>query len=526
MTGRPSRALAATVALLIGLGVFFRLHGLDQKVFWHDEVYTKIFAAGYQSRDWQATLFTGEVIDVEVLQGFQRHDPHKGLADTVRGLAQDEPQHPPAYYLLARLWVSWFGDSVATLRLLSALLGLLALPAMGWFAHELFGSRRVAWTAVVLLAVSPFFVLYAQEAREYVLWGGLTLAANAQLLRAIRRTEARSRKWALDWGTFALLTALSLYTAFSAAAVIFGQVLTICLRERMHLTRVSLSAAGAMGVAALLFLPWAVVLYARLEAFEASMAWSRDIVIPRTELLALLASNLTRPTIDLWPEAQGLVWLGVGAALLLWVAATVALVRRVPGRRALLPLCVAIVPLLLLLGPDLQFGGIRSISARYLTPTLLVGLVAIAGLTGRDAARWRTGLLAIVIGAGLLSCAHNARLSTVWTKGVSIHLPVAAEHINRSTSPLVIGNRERHNPGNLLALSALLHAGASVQFLAMQDPTPPLPTGFDAIYLFSPTPTYLEDLETLQGVTPRLLHHDLHMELYQAGGDGAHPMPP
>ena len=515
VTGRPSRAQAATVVILIALGVFFRLYGLEQKVFWHDEVYTKFFAAGYQSHDWQTTLFTGQVLDVEQLQQFQRHNPDKGIADTVRGLAQDEPQHPPGYYVLARLWVSWFGDGIATLRLLSALLGLLALPAMWWLAHELLGSRRAAWTAVVLLAVSPFSVLYAQEAREYVLWGVLTLASNAMLLRAIRRTEAGASRWALDWGAFALLTAVSLYTAFSAAAVILGQVLAICLRERMRFTRVSSSAASAMAVAALLFLPWAVVLHARLEAFQASMAWSRDIVIPRTELLALLASNLSRPVIDLWDDAQGAAWVAVGASTVLLVAATITLLRGIPWRRAVLPLCVAGVPLLLLLVPDLLYGGIRSISARYLTPTFLMGSLAVAFLTGRDAARWRTALLVGVVAAGMLSCAHNARRPAVWTKGISINLPGVAEQINRSTSPLVVGNRERHNPGNLLALSTLLRDDASIQFLAMQDPTPRLPPGFEHVYLFSPTPTYRKALESLENVSTQRLHHDLHMELWQ-----------
>ncbi len=514
MTGRPSRALAATVVFLIALGVFFRLHGLDTKVFWHDEVYTKFFAAGYQSHDWQTTLYTGQVLDVEQLQQFHRHDPDRTVADTVRGLARDEPQHPPLYYVLARLWVSWFGDAVATLRLLSALLGLLALPAMWWLADELFRSRRVAWTAVVLLAVSPFFALYAQEAREYVLWGVLTLAANAQLLRAIRRTEARERA-AIDWGAFALLTAASLYTAFSAAAVILGQVLYICARERLRFTRVSLSAAASMATAAALFLPWAIVLHARLEAFQASMAWSRDITIPRTELLSLLASNLSRPTIDLWPDAHGAAWFAVAAAVALLAAASVAMVRGIPWKRSALPLAVALTPLLLLLVPDLLYGGIRSISARYLTPTFLVGLLAIAWLCGRDAARWRSALLAIVLAAGALSCAHNARQSVVWTKGISFGLPVVADQINRTTSPLVIGNRERHNPGNLLALSQMLRDDASVQFLAMQDPIPPLPDGFGAIFLFSPTPTHIAELEAREGVTIHRLHHDLHLELWR-----------
>ena len=201
-------------------------------------------------------------------------------------------------------------------------------------AWELFDDRRVAWAAVLAVALSPYFVLYAREAREYALWGALTLAANAQLLRALRHTTASTRRQIAEWGAFALLTALSLYTAFSAAGVILGQVLFICWRERLRFTWASLSAAGAMAVAALLFLPWALVLHARLEAFQASMAWSRDIVIPRTELLSLLASNLSRPLVDGWADASGAAWIAVAAAVLLLAVATASLLRAAPGKAA------------------------------------------------------------------------------------------------------------------------------------------------------------------------------------------------
>ncbi len=500
-------------------GVFFRLHALDRKVFWHDEVYTTSFAAGYQSHDWQEALFNGDVLPVDALRRFQRQDPSRGLIDTVAGLARDEPQHPPLYYALARLWVSWLGDGVGRLRLLSALLGLLALPAIWVLADELCCDRRVAGTAAALLAVSPYFVLYAQEAREYALWGVLTLASTAQLLRAIRFADAPWRRRTLEWGAFALLTALSLYTAFSAAAVILGQIAWICGRERFRPTRVSLGAAAAMAVAALLFLPWAVVLFARLDAFRASMAWSRDITIPRAELLSIAATNLSRPFVDGWDDPHGAAWAAVVAAGALVAASGIGLARGVSGRRGWLAVAVGATPLALLIVPDLLFGGIRSVSARYLCPTAAMSVLAVAWLLGRAGPRWRTVLLSTVAAAGVLSCLHNDGQRAVWTKGISLHLPEVADLINRSPAPLVVGNRERHNPGNLLALSRRLRDDASVQFLAMDEPLRPLPTGFGAVYAFSPTPTWRAEIEARDGVTFCPLLQDLHLELWQLGSE-------
>ncbi|MFH1468349.1 MAG: hypothetical protein ABIO70_28430 [Pseudomonadota bacterium] len=51
-------------------------------------------------------------------------------------LAADEPQHPPAYYLLARGWVGLFGDGIRALRVLSVLIPLLGLPALWWLVRD------------------------------------------------------------------------------------------------------------------------------------------------------------------------------------------------------------------------------------------------------------------------------------------------------------------------------------------------------------------------------------------------------
>lgn len=489
----------AVLAILL-FAVLARFPGLDSKVFWHDELYTTSFVAGYQSHDWEEALFTGEVLPVTDVHRFLRSAPDRSLWDTVRGLAADEPQHPPGYYSLARLWTRLLGDGYARLRLLSALLGLLAVPAGAWLAWEVFGDRRAALLAALLLAASPFFVLYSQEAREYAAWSTLTLLANAQLLRSLREGGGA------NWLGFSLLTAASLYTALSSAGVILGQVLYVVLRERRP-TRTALSAAAAMAFAAALFLPWALVLQAGWASFSRSMEWSRVITVPRWELLSLFGSNLSRALVDFWHDAHGEAWVAVAAAVAVLAWGAVDSLRRDP-KTALLLATTATIPIAMLLVPDLLFGGIRSISARYVTPTLLGLLILLAGALVR-----RPRLAAAVALVMVASCVHNARLDTAWTKGISLNLGGVRDAVASVEEPLVIAHLERHHPGNLLALAATLQEG-HVQFLRIPDPDPSVPPGHPNVFLLSPNPDWRAALEA-RGHRIEPLHHDLHLELWR-----------
>ncbi len=513
-TLRSWRALGVALALLLGLGL--RFQGLDTKLFWHDEVYTRLFAAGVPAQEWKQILFSGQVLPLARVHALQQHRPDRSVVDTVRGLARDEPQHPPVYYVLARAWVSLLGGGVATLRALSALASLLSLPASFWLCLELFRSRRIAWIGAALVALSPFLLLYAQEAREYALWTAFVAASCAALLRALRRsaqpgTPARQLAWA--WATFSLLTTLGLYTSFSMAAVVLAQVIFVLLRFRLRPGRPALLCAASMAASALLFLPWALTLLRHYEAFQASMAWSRTISVPRLQLLGILAQNLGRPVVDLWPDYGSLgCALSTGVALLLLLAALAALLRWAPRPALLLLLLLLLLPVALLLVPDLLLGGIRSLSARYLSPSLLAVLLALAFLLGTERLdrRLRAGLGALVFGLCVASSLNNAGKQVVWTKGISVSLPQAAAAVNSSHNPLVVGHWEHHHPGNLLALCGLLQPGASVQLLPSEGEYR-LPDHDGDIFLFSPPGWRREAL----GLPATLLVEDLHLQLWR-----------
>ena len=127
---------------LLTLGIFLRFVNIDHKVYWHDEVYTSIRISGYTGDEVGREIFTGKIIGIQKLQKYQQISSDKGLDDTIKALCE-HPEHPPLYYLIARLWIQLFGSSVATIRSLSAIISLLAFPCIYWLCRELFDSPWV-----------------------------------------------------------------------------------------------------------------------------------------------------------------------------------------------------------------------------------------------------------------------------------------------------------------------------------------------------------------------------------------------
>ena len=83
--------------------------------------------AGYTKTEFTEKFVNGSVISVQELQVYQQLNTERGFKDTIRSLANENPEHPPLYYAIARLISQLFGTSVTTIRSLSAIISLLAL---------------------------------------------------------------------------------------------------------------------------------------------------------------------------------------------------------------------------------------------------------------------------------------------------------------------------------------------------------------------------------------------------------------
>jgi uncharacterized membrane protein len=77
-----------------------------------------------------------------------------------------ENLHGPLHALVLHGWMTLFGTSEAAIRFPSALASIASLAAF-WFLSRRLWGRAVAWIGLALMALAPFHVGYAQEARNY-----------------------------------------------------------------------------------------------------------------------------------------------------------------------------------------------------------------------------------------------------------------------------------------------------------------------------------------------------------------------
>jgi uncharacterized membrane protein len=444
----PPTWLRFLVIVLLVLGVFFRFVNLDLKVYWHDEAVTSMHLAGYTGEYVRQQVFNGGVIGVKDLLKYQYPAPETSIMDTIRILIIEDPQHPPIYFVLARLWMYWFGNSVAVIRSVSALISLLVFPCIYWLCIELFESSLVGWVAVALSAVSPVFVVFAQEAREYSLLMVAILLSSAALLRAMRvKTKA---SWIVYAATvafglyslpFILLTAIAhgvylfcvngvsdreAYTA-TGNAMLFdhasqtlratqgaseraSEVATlgsvnpapsepsVAAERSEHLQASHLRASGfrwsktiaayllALLAGFLAFTPWILLTFNSLRKAQASTAWS-STKVPVSRLVKSWAGNISRVFFDINLDASASAIYTIPPVLILLILVCYSfyfLCRTTPKKVYLFILTMIGVPALTLVLPDLIWGGLRSTVPRYLVPCFPGILLAVAYLFGSN----------------------------------------------------------------------------------------------------------------------------------------------
>ena len=166
-----------------------------------------------------------------------------------------DPLCPPLYPLVLNRWMAVFGDSDLTIRLLSMVFSLSSLVVLFVLVKNLFGFQTAIFVSIVQ-AVSPFDILYAQEARMYsltVLASAVSCGAFIWLIKQ-RSSTGRSLCGLLVYvgSTWALIN--SHYTALFILVFqgLFGT--WYCLRQR--LLRLYTCLVCSWVCIFLLWLPW------------------------------------------------------------------------------------------------------------------------------------------------------------------------------------------------------------------------------------------------------------------------------
>lgn len=486
---------------ILALGVFFRFFNLDKKVYWIDETYTSLRISGYRETELIQNVFNGRVVSVAELQKYQHPNSEKGLTDTIQSLAIESPQHPPFYYVMARFWVQFWGYSVTAIRSLSALISLLLFPCIYWLCLELFQSAPIGWTAIALIAISPFHVLYAQEAREYSLWTVTTALSSAALLRAMRLNTKGS------WLIYAVSLATSLYTFLFSWFVVLGHIIYVFVTAKFRWSQRIKAYLLSSLLGLLVYAPWFWVTASNISHIQTSASWATTR-IKNNFLLSRWLLDTSRLFFDLNQKEFAIPTILV---LLISAYAVYFFCRLAPKNAQLFLGTLIGVQGLALLLPDTILGGLRSANPRYLIPCYL-GLELIVAywlvtqfkfVKKRWQERlWTMSAIALFLG-GIISCTVSSQSVLWWNKNPIKHKhnTLMAQIVNQSDRPLLISDNSTLISDcfacRIIALSYNLDPKVKLQ-LVKEPNTPKIPPGFSDVFAFTPDENLLRRISHQQ----------------------------
>lgn len=511
------------IVTVLVLGVCFRFVNLDGKVFWHDETFTMLRVSGYTASEVKREVFNGRVIDSQSLTKFQGVNNDRSLIDTINSLALEDPQHPPLYYILARFWVAIFGNSVTAIRSLSAVISLLLIPSMYWLCYLLFRVPLGAPViAVALTLCSPVVYVYSTEAREYILWAVTILLSSACLLRAIQHEESQEVKYPVfNWGIYALSLALSMYTFLLSGFVAIAHAIYVIITAKFKWTRTVEAFVTAMLVSFLFASPWLIIVVTNLYRFNITSEWTQA-PIPLTNLIQSWLLQVTRIFFDFNWNLDNIFQYLAALFTVGFVSYAVYFVYvRTNIKVWLFLITLIFIPALPLVIPDLIVGGMRSVSERYLLPSYLGIIIAVAyflsyqvndGIFSRRQIWYRVTVA--MLSLAIISIAVNSQADTWWNKVVSYGNPEVARIINQHQGVVLISDDTGINYGNVFSLSYLL--SPDVRFLLVREKMAPKVTNLSSsVYVLNPSSRLQHDIERVYGSRMNRVYSDRFYSLYK-----------
>jgi uncharacterized membrane protein len=422
---------------MILLGSGLRFTGLNRKQFWKDEASTAMITSGRCIYE----LFgdsKGGVYAAGSFMDLQKSASDRGFRNAFFRVLSDESTHSPLYYLASNVWRDVFGDSEGAIRSFSGFLSLALIPGIYFLCEALFESSTAGWIGALLTAVSPYQFLFAQEAREYILWLVITVWSSVALLKGL-------------WRRYVVLCVIDIYSSMLAIFVAIGQVCFVMIdrgfkkSEKVRSRFFWWTRIGTLAIS----LPIIINMFAHFVDIRHSTYWMESSPGFVKYVKAVL-SGLYRVFFDLnLPPGQltehpfqviAIICILAGEAFALFY-----FFRSARRRSKLFIGILMITALLPTMGLDLILGGRRALSARFLlTFYLSLQLVVVYGLnrlfSDSDRRRRIFGLgttIALSL-LGLLSIYTNSQSNTWWNKGVTGDYRVMAAALSKAPYPLVI----------------------------------------------------------------------------------------
>lgn len=156
--------------------------------------------------------------------------------------------HPPVYYTSIRGWMTLAGNTEFALRFLSVVAGVLLVASMAAIGRMIWDAR-LGLLAAALVALNPYQIFYAQDARSYPLVTLLGVLSTISLWQALRTGAWRY------WVAYGLTTLLGIYTHYYAFFIVVFQGLFVTWDWRRRRSFPWQYATIGL-VVVVLFLPW------------------------------------------------------------------------------------------------------------------------------------------------------------------------------------------------------------------------------------------------------------------------------
>jgi 4-amino-4-deoxy-L-arabinose transferase-like glycosyltransferase len=334
----------------------------------------------------------------------------EGASEPVRSILRGHGAdfHPPLYFLALHFWQRVFGPGEYATRALSVIASAAAILLTAAVARDAGLTRP--WVASLLLALSPFWVLFCGMARYYGLSAMFFLMTLLALSSAIRVGSAAR------WVTYAVILALDGYTNYlMLAAVMVTHAVWV---YRFH-RRCTLRWVLAVSLAALLLIPLAALV---LEQTRGMIMWGERASFAGQWRAALVA--LVYPFFVLAVSETVLPW-RYWLAIPLLVASGFLVARSARPRLHIALGCgiVAGLVVVVLIARSLPLVYLPS-RLLFLAPIWAVLLAAGAERSGR-AGRLALLVLALGYGGGLWNLArgadyHNVTYLVPWRQIVEV----------------------------------------------------------------------------------------------------------
>lgn len=171
-----------------------RIALLDQKNLWFDEVFS-----------WNITLTSFYEIVVRTTNDI----------------------HPPLYYFILKIWIFLFGDSIFTMRLLSAICTSLAVFFIFGISKR-FLKASLTYIPVILYCISPLNLYYSQEARMSGMNLLFNIAAVYYFIRILEEEKPLKELFKKPYFIlFILFQSAALYTHYFSFFILAAEIISL-----------------------------------------------------------------------------------------------------------------------------------------------------------------------------------------------------------------------------------------------------------------------------------------------------------